>query len=68
MHYFPLDHNVQFFLFEHNINVFMLIFVQLLKKWEARERKKSREYEKEKERDEDRKKEEVDNICIFLHF
>jgi len=33
--------------------------LQLLKKWETRERKKMRDYEKEKDREDDRKTEEV---------
>ena len=35
------------------------IFLQLLKKWETRERKKMRDYEKEKDREDERKTEEV---------
>ena len=40
-------------------HAFMLTFVvQLLRKWESRERKKTRDYEKEKDREKERKSDE----------
>ena len=38
---------------------FFLLYIQRLKNWEGRERKKTREYEKENEREDERKSEEV---------
>ncbi len=37
----------------------IVLFLQRLKNWELRERKKSREYSKERDKEEDRKSEEV---------
>ena len=39
--------------------VLLCSFLQRLKNWEARERKKTREYEKEREKEDERKAEEV---------
>jgi len=39
--------------------VSLLLPVQLLRKWESRERKKARDYEKEKEREKERKTDET---------
>lgn len=43
-------------------------FLQRLKNWEARERKKAREYEKEREREEERKAEEVSVVMIYQKY
>lgn len=45
-----------------------ITFLQRLKNWEARERKKAREYEKEREREEERKAEEVSVVVIYQKY